>query len=457
VAALATKCEVARLIAAARLGGSVGFAVADAATGEVLEEADGAMRLPPASVAKTATSLYALDALGPDHRFQTRIIADGEMIDGILHGNLILTGGGDPTLLTDDLAKLAADMKAAGLREVQGGFMFWEGALPYRQAIDPGQLPHLGYNPAVSGFALNFNRVYFEWTRQGRDYGVSMDARSDLYRPPVTMARMRVVDRAGPVFSYADTGGVDDWAVAKRALGDDGSRWLPVRRPGLYAAQVFAVFARSQGIVLAEPEAAGRPPRGTLLALHRSQPLREVIRDMLLYSTNITAEMIGLTASAMRAGQGVPLAQSARMMTEWLLATYGIAGRFADHSGLGGASRMTARGMVRILAAPQAQAQLRPLLKEIAMRDPAGDVIKDHPAHVVAKTGTLNFVSALAGYETTRGGADLAFAIFAADADRREATADSQDEQPEGARTYNTRAKQLQQVLLQRWGNNFTA
>jgi D-alanyl-D-alanine carboxypeptidase/D-alanyl-D-alanine-endopeptidase (penicillin-binding protein 4) len=53
--------------------------------------------LPPASVAKALTSLYALDTLGADHRFQTRVMATGSVIGGVLKGDLILVGGGDHT------------------------------------------------------------------------------------------------------------------------------------------------------------------------------------------------------------------------------------------------------------------------------------------------------------------------------------------------------------------------
>jgi len=71
---------------------------------------------------------------------------------------------------------------------------------------------------------------------------------------------------------------------------------------------------------------------------------------------------------------------------------------------------------------------------------------------VVAKTGTLNFVSALAGYLRTAGGRDLVFAIFTVDPDRRARAIAAQDEVPEGARGWNQRARRLQQQLLQRWG-----
>lgn len=95
------------LIDQARLGGRVSYAVLDARNGAVLETRGEATGLPPASVAKAVTALYALERLGPGFRFTTRLLASGPVSGGRIQGDLILAGGGDPTLDTDRLAALA--------------------------------------------------------------------------------------------------------------------------------------------------------------------------------------------------------------------------------------------------------------------------------------------------------------------------------------------------------------
>ena len=150
------------LIANARLGGKVGFVVADAKTGLILESGNPILAQPPASVTKTITALYALDSLGSGYRFKTRLMATGPVSNGRLKGDLVLVGGGDPTLTTDDLAEMAAGLKRAGVREVTGKFKVNASALPYVKSIDSSQPDHVGYSPAVSGLNLNYNRVYFE-------------------------------------------------------------------------------------------------------------------------------------------------------------------------------------------------------------------------------------------------------------------------------------------------------
>lgn len=444
--------DAAALIEKARLSGQVGFAVAEAGTGRVLEEHDGEAGLPPASVTKALTALYALDSLGPDYRFTTRLIATGVLDNGVLKGDLILAGGGDPTLDTQALASLAAGMKTAGMHALDGRFLVWGGAVPFKRAIDENQPEHVGYNPSLSGLSLNFNRVHFEWKRAGGKYTVSMDARAGRYRPDVTVAQMRIADRRGPVYSYSDKGGRDEWSVARGALGSGGARWLPVRKPELYAAEVFATLARSHGIDLGKAGVIDTLPEGGVFVTHHSAPLDSILRDMLKYSTNITAELIGMTATAAGQGRALPLAASAQAMSAWAARNLGMTGAdLRDHSGLSDRSRLAAGAVAQGLARAGRTGLLRPLMREYRLRDASGRLDPDHPVKVVAKTGTLYFVSGLAGYVETPQGTDLTFAIFTASDSLRDGIDPSRDERPPGARGWNRRAKDLQQALIERW------
>lgn len=437
-----------RIIGEAKLGGHVCFAVADAATGRLLEGGKASESLPPASVAKAMTALYALEALGPGHRFMTRLVAEGQVMGGVLKGNLVLVGGGDPTLDTDDLAALAASLKAAGIRQVQGDFKVAEGFLPSIRSIDPSQPDHVAYSPAISGIALNFNRVHFQWKRASKGYAVTMDARAGRYRPKAATTRMQVADRKAPVYTYKATARREDWTVARWALGRAGSRWLPVRKPALYAGDIFQTLARAEGIALKAPKIVkAAKPNAQVLASRQSKPLRDILQAMLKFSNNLTAEMVGLAATRQRKGKVASLAGSAREMNQWAAARFGAKGvQLKDHSGLNGKNRMTPQAMVATLSAAHKGGALRAILKDMSMRD------KGPALDVRAKTGTLNFVSGLAGYIKAADGRDLVFAIFAADEKTRARIARDNREAPTGAKGWNRRAKNMQRRLLARWG-----
>lgn len=437
------------LLSEARLGGQVTFAVADARTGLGLEGRDPGTAMPPASTAKAITAAYALDRLGPGFRFRTRVVATGPVEGGALRGDLILLGGGDPTLDTDALAALARDLARTGVRTVSGRFLWHDRALPQVTAIDPDQPPHVGYNPAISGLNLNYNRVHFEWARAQGGYRVAMDARSDTVRPEVRTASIRVVDRTSPVFTYENGGGTESWTVARAALGERGSRWLPTRQPGAYAAEVFRWLAAQSGVRLPDPEPAGTRVEGTVLAERQSGDLARVSKDMLAWSTNLTAEALGLKAGG--AGGGTPpprLADSAGAMNRWLASRApGVRPAFVDHSGLSPASRISASDMVAALVALGPDSTMAGLLKDFPLRDQG----VPHAVRVRAKTGTLNFVSALAGFARTPDGTDLVFAIFSADLQRRGGLRPDDAERPQGGREWTGRARTLQRGLIDRW------
>lgn len=442
--------EVPAILAEARLERETSFVVADAATGRILESHQPDLPRPPASTLKTLTTLFALEHLGPDHRFVTTLEATGPLRGGVVQGDIILRGTGDPTLDTDRLGDLAASLARAGVRAVTGGYFACDGALPRLDRISDEQPVQVGYDPGLSGLNLNFNRVNFEW-KPGKAGALSlqMDARGERFLPLVRMARVDVADRDRPMFTHATSAQGESWTVARAALGRPGSRWLPVARPGLYAGEVFQTLARAQGIDLPEVQVVASCPPGTRLAASESGQLSTLLRDMLKHSTNLTAEVMGLSAS----GAG-GLRASANAMGQWAQDRFGVSGEFVDHSGLGGESRITAAEMVVALRAAQATptGRLLPgLLRDMGLRDEDGAALVAPGVKVLAKTGTLNFVSGLVGHVLPATGRPLVFAIYSADTARRDAVPMEERERPVGTRSWVARARTLQARLITRW------
>ncbi|MBD3678847.1 MAG: D-alanyl-D-alanine carboxypeptidase/D-alanyl-D-alanine-endopeptidase [Rhodobacteraceae bacterium] len=442
-----TRAGVETLIEGAGLGGRLSFAVADAVTGEIIETRAPLLKLPPASVMKVVTALYGLEALGPVHRFSTRLLARGRVSGGLLEGDLILVGTGDPTLDTDALAEMAETLVASGIREVTGEFLVDASALPAIRAIDDRQPEHLAYNPAVGGLNLNYNRVRFQWQTTSEGTALRMEAHTRNFSPPVSVAQIRAANRGQPVFSYNGGNGTDNWTVAAGALEGEGSRWLPVRRPAAYAGDVLRTLAASQGVRLPQPKQVWGQAEGTELARRDSPPLHEILRAMLRWSNNLTAEVVGLTGTLKRGVAARNLGMSAREMSDWLADRMDTRKPvFKDHSGLHDGSRVAPTDLVRLLTRPGAQVALRPILKRMEFKTANETVLE-----VQAKTGTLHFVNALAGYMEGQNGRPLAFAIMAADTTRRSRLSRVELERPEGARAWTLRARRLEGQLIERW------
>jgi serine-type D-Ala-D-Ala carboxypeptidase/endopeptidase (penicillin-binding protein 4) len=423
-------------------------ALRDLEHGRMLEQYDATRSLPPASVLKIMTALYALDALGPGYRFTTSLRATGPRQGGTLRGSLVLVGSGDPTLDANALDAMTKALTATGLRTVDGAFLAADGALPGISEIDPTQPAHVGYNPAISGLNLNYNRVRVEWApgRGGPDF--SFFAPGQTFR----VALAGIGGELGPAAPprHRMDGSREIWAMPGSRMRGAGGLWLPVRQPAAHAAEVFRTRSAERGLALPEPQIVANPPAGVDLVIHESAPLAEILRGMLRYSTNLTAEIVGLRASQRRGFAPATLAESGGLMTDWARARYGLTEAvFGDHSGLSDVSRWSAAETVRVLAAAS-DGPLPHLLHEQVLTEEAGRPVAMPHVEARAKTGTLYFVSGLAGYLTTAD-RQLAFAVQAADMGRRATIVQPASETPPGARSWAAASRAMQRDLLRDW------
>ncbi|GAA4981942.1 hypothetical protein GCM10025734_02670 [Kitasatospora paranensis] len=117
--------DIDRLLTDPRLVGAMAAVeVVDTGTGEVLYTHNSQQLELPASTMKLITSAAALDTLGTDHRFTTDILADGRRTGAVLQGDLIVRGGGDPSLRAEDLDALAQQVADSGVRLVTGSLAY---------------------------------------------------------------------------------------------------------------------------------------------------------------------------------------------------------------------------------------------------------------------------------------------------------------------------------------------
>lgn len=362
----------------------------------VVEEVDGDRRLvahrateagPAASTLKLATALFALDTLGAEHRFVTRLLVSGP-VDGAgrLAGDVIIVGGGDPLLDIDGLMTLAIGLRAAGVRSVAGRFLLDDGALPRLPQIHPAQPVEAGYNAGIGALSLAFNRVQ---------------------RPAGGAFTIPALRERGPVW---------------RRLPMDRPAVVPVRDVGLHAALVLRDLAASLGITIPEPERGLAAADARLAASALSRPLREIVQAMLLYSNNQIAEIIGLAAT----GEASLEASAARVAAALGTALPELdwqGFRLTNHSGLDPGARASAEQLLAILRLAESRHAILPLLPAAGWSGSLESRYRTPEAalRVWAKTGSLDFAAALAGYVLPPSGRLRRIAILITDAAGRQA------------------------------------
>lgn len=429
---------------------AVGFVLADLDSGAVLAERSADRPFVPASTAKLPTMAAALGVLGPGHRFATTLRATGRVEGGALRGDLILVGGGDPSLTTDDLRALAATLRTAGVTRVSGRFLYDTTALPDLPEIDPAQPWAAGYNTGVAALAINYNRALLTWNAGGRPRVWTV---ADGGRLPLdSMAIETGGGPAGPVIPASGAGDAagERWRLAAPSTGAVSGVWLPVTRPGPAAASVFRRVAVEAGIALPAPRPGRAPADATLVARHDSAPLAELARAVLRYSNNLSAEMIGLGAARRLEPSVGTLARSAAVLSAWSVRhgppTDWRALRLLNHSGLTSASRVTPAEMVALLRGAG------PALWDLL---PGADDGKALPPGVFAKSGTMAYARGLTGVLTTTSGRRLGFALFIGDEARRRALDATLDRSsaalPPEARAWLVRARALEADILADW------
>ncbi|MEQ8804630.1 MAG: D-alanyl-D-alanine carboxypeptidase/D-alanyl-D-alanine-endopeptidase [Rhodospirillales bacterium] len=406
----------------------ISFAVIDAETGAVTAAQAADRPMTPASTAKIATMVSALELLGPDFRFQTRVLATGAPdADGTLAGDVVLAGGGDPLLTPQDLYGLAVRLRDLGLKRVTGRFLYDETLLPTTPAINPDQPAEARYNPGVSALSVDFNRWRLQWRRG--ESGAPVLTRL----PPIDAHRAAPNDRPqGPGREVLWNDGV--WTLGADAARA-GDRFLPVKTPGLAAAELFRRLAGQAGITLPAPQPGPAPEGARTATVMAGLPLAEVARLGLEHSNNLVSELTGLTAARLLGGRPSSLAASASALSGWLHKAVGGTPAGVDwrnwnmpnHSGLSRHARVTANQMAAVLRFAHGRRYggwpFASLLPTAGFRKAFRDRFLTEAAmgRVWAKTGTMHYAKGLVGYLMGANGRTRAFALYIVDPAARRA------------------------------------
>ena len=432
-------------------GATVGLKVVSLKDGRAVYEHDPGLRLIPASNMKLFTTALALEKLGPDYRFQTAIGAN-QAIDaqGRLAGDLILTGGGDPSLsgraypyryrdASPDLSpfsfrgmeELADQLVARGLKRVEGDVVgddrryVWE-AHAADWAFDDAVW---GYGAPVSALILDDNSfaLTLKPGRRSGDFAsliltppFEYFAIENLLRTEPGVQRKIEVERS-PQGRQVRLGGV-------MPLDDPGhTEELAVDDPAVYAAAVLRDILERRGIAVlgqasarhrfpGDPAAAAEPR--VVLARRTSPPLAEVLEVIDKVSQNLHAEAMLREAGVVLKQDGSREAGLAAM--DDFLSTIGIEKTnyaFHDGSGLSRNTMVTTDAIVRLLMHMDQSPERERWEALLPVAGADGTLAKrfaDHPEarRIHAKTGSLAHVRALSGYADSPTQGRLAFSLL---------------------------------------------
>ena len=440
----------ALIAAAGPEGARTGYIVADLDGGAVLASRRADEAFLPASTAKIATAVAALEILGGEHRFETSLRLSGD--------RLYLVGGGDPLLAVEDLMSLARAAADAGVRRAR--FHYDDSLLPHTAEIDDGQSGRATYNAGVSALSLSFNRRRLVW---GAKPGGGLAA---FALPGGDLAPLRAaLGKGETLFHRLETPDGPTWSVTAER---PGRTWLPVRQPSRFTAGLFRELAAMQGLALTEPEAGPAPADARPVALHKGARLVDIAALSLQYSNNLVAELVGLGAARELAGRPDSLpASAARLQAELdrRLGGDGTGWLLDRHSGLSSLSRASPRRMAALLRyADGRRYGGRSFASLLPISGWKGSLAgwEDEPAlafRVWAKTGTMYYGRGLAGFLYTASGRRLAFALYTSDLDERgrlDALGPEPDaEEKERADDWLGRARELERDLLKHWALTF--
>lgn len=336
----------------------------EAENGKPLLDYEGSKLFMPASTLKVATALSAMEILGKDYRFKTEFYLDGA-------NNLYVKGYGDPYLVSEEFSLIVSQLRKAGLKKVNQIIL---DESYFEEIKVPGVSASLNpYDALNSALSANFNTINVVKTRSG-------EVESGEPQTPMTELTRLLAEKA--------------------PLGK--SRINLAAHPGeslLYVGYLLKAFLEKEGVSASGSIQKGKVPAGAKLFYRHasSKSLEQVVQAMLKFSTNFIANQLFLVMGAEKLGAPANLAKGKKVVTEFLKAKLGNGDfNIEEGSGISRQNKISPKLLVKILRAFEPYKYLMPEKME----------------GILAKTGTLNGVSCLAGYFDSSQFKDIHFAIL---------------------------------------------
>ncbi len=412
-------------------GGFQGVIVQSVADGKVWYERNPDLLFMPASNQKILTSTAALNALGPDWKFETVIVRSGTLDDdGTLHGNLCIKGSGDPLLTAADIDAMVEQVRVAGIKKVQGKLIGDDNRFDHRwygRGWPWDNMPAY-YSAPVGGLNLNENVLSLSIDPGKRPGDPVRVAVSPTDRYANISIHARTVEKGGgSALEVTRELGTNEIVVDGTLAADSRSESrkpiaVTVDNPTRHTLTYIVDRLRRAGIeVTGGAEPGYTPHQGTTeVARHTGAPLSEVLQQLNKSSDNLVAECLLKALGAEKSKTGTGSAREGIAAATGWFKTLGVeaaGAEMADGSGLSRYNLVSPHALAVVLKAMTTHANSKAWVDSLPIAGVDGTLknrMKGTPAekNCRAKTGTISNASSLSGYVTTKDSQPLLFVIL---------------------------------------------
>jgi serine-type D-Ala-D-Ala carboxypeptidase/endopeptidase (penicillin-binding protein 4) len=419
---------------------AISFEVIDLSTNASVAAYNSKMALPPASTVKLFSTATAMLEIGPYYRPETQIYYKGDIdSNGILHGDLVIRGGGDPSLGSrffeksgeerQFLASWAEQIKAFGIREIRGGIIADGSAFGYVGAPEGWTWGDMGnyYGSGPAGITLFDNMSYLTFETSSK---VNGETQIVCMEPYIHGLSYRNEVKAGTTThdnAYAYGAPYQFQRLIQGTLPLKQSEFdvkVSIPDPEYLMAQELHTSLTSNGVVIASQPVGVRKmeqyeanfDKRKLIVNHQGQTIANIAYWTNMRSVNLFAEQLLCLTGYVKRGSGTTATGAWHIQNYWE-PLIGKGFHITDGSGLSRNNAVSAHHFVKMLAhinKSDMNTEFRKTLPVAGKSGTLSSLCRGQAAsgRISAKSGTMNRIKAYSGYVTTTTGKELAFAFI---------------------------------------------
>ncbi len=281
------------------------YKIIDLNTSQTLAEHNAEKLMIPASTQKLITAYAALKELGDDYRFETKISANGKVINGTLHGNLYITFDGNPDFSLKELASIPVKLKALGIRNIKGDVIVDHSKFDDKYYPDGWLIEdkNFAFSAPISAIVIDQNSLIVKLTEKNgiiqlTEYGVFPQISNDI----------KIVSNKSSACNGLELDSNSDNIYRLYGCHTQGEPLptlrIAIQNPKLWVHQLTEFYLAKNRVSFRKIEFGKTPIKSHTLFRFQSRPLKELLKTFLQDSNNLIGEVILKTMAAKKYGVG---------------------------------------------------------------------------------------------------------------------------------------------------------